>query len=344
MKQYLLSQGPLLDERGRLTEAGYATSPVKTYDRAAIRAGKTRIKEWDTYLIYNDEFGIALTVDDNAYMGYVSASFLDFKNRQERTVSHIFRFPMGKTAMPASSEEGDVKKEVKGAAFSFTHEQGGRRLMCSIDRFQDGMPFACDILLTDAPKDSMVIATPFAEQKTAFYYNQKIVGMRARGEVRYCGETYTFEPKKSFGLLDWGRGVWPYENGWYWGAAHGAIAQHVVGFNIGYGFGDTSRATENMLFIDGKAHKLDRLTFHIGQADDGKDDYLRPWSFTSCDGRFEMDFTPILECTHRMGLVAYSSERHRVFGYYDGRAILDDGTELYLSHFLGVAEKVCNKW
>ena len=97
MKQHLLTPGPLLDERGHLTEAGYATSLVKTYDRSAIRAGKSRIKEWDYYLVYNDDFGVALTIDDNSYMGLVSASFLDFRNRTERTVSPMFWLPFGKT-------------------------------------------------------------------------------------------------------------------------------------------------------------------------------------------------------------------------------------------------------
>ena len=344
MKQYQLSAGPLLDEKGRLTEAGYATSLVKRYDRAAVKGGRSRIKEWDYYLIYNDRFGVALTIDDNSYMGLVSASFLDFENRTEKTVSPMFWFPFGKTGFPASSAVGDVEKKLRGADFAFRHENGGRHLVCGVDDFKDGKPFRCDILLTKEPQDSMVIATPFSEKATAFYYNQKIIGMRAEGTVEFDGQEYRFDPRDSFGLLDWGRGVWTYENTWYWGAAQGKLAQHVVGFNIGYGFGDTSRASENMAFVDGKAHKLDRLTFNIPEGPDGNDDFLSPWTFTSCDGRFEMDFTPILDrasCTD-VGIIC--SDQHQVFGRYDGRIILDDGTELYLSDFLGFAEKVYNKW
>ena len=48
---------------------------MKEYDRSRIKAGKTRIKEWDYYLIHNDRFGVALTVADNSYMGLVSISF-----------------------------------------------------------------------------------------------------------------------------------------------------------------------------------------------------------------------------------------------------------------------------
>ena len=47
INQTLLSPGPLLDAHGALVEAGYATSLVRRYDRAAIRACGLRIKEWD---------------------------------------------------------------------------------------------------------------------------------------------------------------------------------------------------------------------------------------------------------------------------------------------------------
>ena len=115
------------------------------------------------------------------------------------------------------------------------------------------------------------------------------------------------------------------------------------GFNIGYGFGDTSAASENMLFYDGTAHKLEQLTFLIPQKD-GKDDFMSPWKFTSSDGRFEMDFTPVLDrasCTN-VGIIC--SDQHQVFGYFNGTARLDDGTVLKIENLLGFAEKVHNKW
>lgn len=337
-----LTEGPLHDAQGALTEAGYAFSLVKAYDRKAIKASKLRIKEWDYYLIYNDRFGVALTIDDNAYMGLISASFLDFVAGTEKTVSPMFWFPMGKLGFPATSAAGDVRHAVKGASASFTHEGGGRRLVCHIDKF-GGAPFDCDILLTDEPRDSMVIVTPFAEQKTAFYYNQKIVGMRASGTVSCLGRTERFDPADSFGLLDWGRGVWTPENTWYWGAGQGVVNGHVVGFNIGYGFGDTSAASENMVFVDGVAHKLDRVTFHIPQKD-GRDDFLSPWTFTSSDGRFETRFTPVLDRASKTDVGVICSDQHQVFGHMDGTLTLDGGETLELVHFLAMAEKVRNKW
>lgn len=343
MEQHLLSGGSLLDEQGRLREAGYATSLVKTYDRGAIRAGKSRIKEWDYYLIYNDRFGVALTLDDNSYMGMVSASFLDFDLPAERTVSSMFWFPFGKTGFPASSAAGNVEKSMKGAFGSFTHEDGGRRLVFCIENFADGKPFCCDIRLTDEPRDSMVIATPFPKKPTAFYYNQKIIAMRAEGYAEVHGERFVFDPKDSFGLLDWGRGVWTYDNTWYWSAAQGTVDGHTFGFNLGYGFGDTSAASENMLFLDGVAHKLDRVTFGIPQRN-GRDDFLSPWHFSDNEGRLALTFTPILDRSSKTDALVICSDQHQVFGRFSGTVTLDDGTALRLDNLLGFAEKVRNRW
>ena len=61
----------------------------------------------------------------------------------------------------------------------------------------------------------------------------------------------------------------------------GRCGNHLVGFNLGYGFGNTEKATENMIFVDGKASKLEQVTFQIPGEEEGKPRYLEPWKFTS---------------------------------------------------------------
>ena len=343
MEQHRFGPGPLLDGQGNLCEPGYATALLKTYDRRAIKAGKMRIKEWDYYLITNDRWGIALTIDDNGYMGLLSASVLDFQSCTETTVSPMFWLPFGKTGFPASSKAGDVQKTLKNASGAFCHTPEGRRLTFRIDGFRDGKAFACDILLSDEPTDSMAIATPF-EKKGHFYYNQKIIGMRAAGWFSVGDERTALDPKDTFGLLDWGRGVWTYKNTWYWSAAQGEADGHVFGFNLGYGFGDTRAASENMLFCDGIAHKLGRVDFGIPQKPDGTDDLNSPWHFTDDEGRLDLVFTPILDRASKTDVKIICSDQHQVFGRFTGTARLDDGREIRLKDFLGFAEKVFNKW
>ena len=115
------------------------------------------------------------------------------------------------------------------------------------------------------------------------------------------------------------------------------------GWNIGYGFGNTSAASENMLFYGGRAHKLSQVQFPIPRRD-GREEYLRPWTFTSDDGRFEMDFVPILDRAACTDVKLIKSDQHQVFGRFTGTAVLDDGTAVRVKDFLGFAEKVENKW
>jgi hypothetical protein len=344
MQNKITQSTRLLDSKGELIQKGYATSMILDYKRKDVKANKLRLKEWDYYLIQNEDFGVALTVADNAYMGMISASFLDFKNKKEHTTSVISPLPMGRFNMPSSSKSGDVIYQNKRVMATFLNEKNSRRLHMEMKNFEDDTDLYVSIELSREPPDSMVIATPFKEDKKAFYFNQKIVGMAASGEVKYKGKNYEFSSDNSFGLLDWGRGVWTYDNTWYWGAGQGIVNGKTFGFNIGYGFGDTTAATENMLFYDGTAHKLEQVAFHIPFDTNGELDYMKPWTFTSSDQRFEMNFTPILDRKANISALVISSDQHQVFGRFQGKAILDDGTVLEIKDFLGFAEKVRNKW
>ena len=119
---------------------------------------------------------------------------------------------------------------------------------------------------------------------------------------------------------------------------------HMVGFNIGYGFGDTSAASENVIFYDGMLHKLEDVSFNIPVDKKGKKEYTKPWTFTSSDRRFEMEFTPIIDRASCTSVVVICSDQHQVFGKFTGKMILDDGKEIVLKDFLGFAEDVFNKW
>ena len=177
------------------------------------------------------------------------------------------------------------------------------------------------------------------EKKGRFYYNQKINCMRAEGFAEYNGKRYEFHPEKHFGTLDWGRGVWTYDNTWYWGSGNCDVDGHAFGFNIGYGFGNTKAASENVIFYDGVAHKIDDVTFVIPE-----DDYCKPWKFTSSDGRFEMDFMPLLDRFACLDYKLIVSDQHQVFGRMSGTTVLDDGTKVEIKDVLCFSEKVHNRY
>lgn len=330
---------PLLVEDGSLREPGWSKQLVQEYDRNKIRASKFRIKEWDYYLVLNENFAGAFTLSDDGYIGLQSVSLLNFKDGWEHTETILNMLPMGRLKMPADSSGGDVHYRDKRLQMQYHLEPGKRIIICDFKNFYREKPFHCEIILTQPPMDTMVIATPWAGKKNAFYYNQKINCMRAEGFMTYNDVTYEFHPETDYGTLDWGRGVWTYDNRWYWGSGNGTVGGKPFGFNIGYGFGDTKAATENMLFYDGVCHKLDDIEFHIP-----KDDYMKPWQFTSSDGRFEMEFTPVLDRAAKISALVIASDQHQVFGKMSGRAILDDGRFIELKDFMCFAEDVHNRY
>lgn len=332
---------PLLDSQGNLTQAGYAKKLLPRYSRDMIKVNKSRIKEWDYYLISNGRFALALTVADNGYMGLDSISLLNFEEGWEITSSPMCFMPMGSLKMPVSSAVGDVQHSGAKHSISYKNDGSGKRILTArMSNFGPSGLLCAEIELSDEPEESMVICTPF-EKAGHFYFNQKINCMRAKGQVYYDGRCYNFDPADSFAVLDWGRGVWTYHNTWYWGSASYHVDGVPFGWNIGYGFGDTSAATENMLFYNGKAHKLSQVKFNI--PGDEKD-FLSPWTFTSDDGRFEMDFVPQLDRASCTDIKFIKSDQHQVFGLFTGKAVLDDGKVIEVRDFPGFAEKVENKW
>lgn len=137
MEQHeITTAGPLLDEKGNLREPGFAKKPLPVYDRNQIKASSLRIKEWDYYLVMNGQFGLALTIADNGYMGLDSISFLDFWENTQITKSPMRLLPMGSTGMPASTLEGDSASGRKGYSLLFRREEDRRLLYAHMENFR----------------------------------------------------------------------------------------------------------------------------------------------------------------------------------------------------------------
>lgn len=343
MQKEITEKCQLLDENGNLTCAGYARKLYPEYNKKTDFKSRFRTKEWDYYYIGNNHYGLALTIDDNGYMGLDSISFLDFDNVWEITKSPMQVFTMGKKNLPPTSEIGDIEVKTSNYAMSFHNNGSTRELSGFMNNFRDKEAIMFEVTLSDIPEDTLVIVTPF-EKERHFYYNQKINCMRAEGYVQIGEERYEFHKEDSFATLDWGRGIWTYDNNWYWSSLNADIDGEAFGFNLGYGFGDTSAASENMLFYKGKGHKLDRVTFNIPKKEDGKEDYMSEWTITSNDNRVNLTFHPVLYRKALTNALIILSDQNQIFGKFNGTCILDDGTVITLNDVMAFAEKVHNKW
>ncbi|MBD3228952.1 MAG: DUF2804 family protein [Candidatus Lokiarchaeota archaeon] len=314
MNNEITQPSDLFDKDGNLLQKGWATELILNYNKEDIRVGKKslRIKEWDCYCILNERYSLTLIIADIGYFGMGTITWIDFKKQEQKDGIAIKLFTRGKLDLPPTSNTSDVSFKRNKFLLDFNREGDYRILSVKNKSFSNGEGIEGELKLYQDPQmDTMVNVIPFKNKKH-FVYVQKINCMPASGSIKIGNEFYNFSDKDTFSCLDWSRGVFPYKTSWYWGSASGIVDGKLFGFNIDYGFGDESIASKNMIFYDGKGHKLDQITFHIN-----RNDYMEPWRFSSNDDRFEMTLDPVYHEKQNLNLLILKTLSIRVdkFGH-----------------------------
>lgn len=321
-EQHMLTEGDLLDDNGDVTESGYAYSPLKRYDRTKIKAPKTRIKEWDYFMVTTDDFAVAFTLSDQTYMTLDTIGFMTFGNdASAKTLRHASLLRDSRSyAAPGEA----VNHAVKNKKFGITVQTRDDiiHITAQSDNFF-GEPLNCYLMLNKEPCDSMVIVTPFSK-RGYFYYNQKINCIDAEGMIRIGRKEYPVKRGEAFCCYDCGRGAWTRRNRWYWATCSTVIDGKKVGLNLGYGFGDTSAASENMVFVQGKATKLGDITIKI-PVKRGKEDYMGgDWRIEG-DG-VSLTLKPIVVRSDNINAVFAYTHQNQTFGRLFGTVTAGDDT------------------
>lgn len=339
----ILTPGPLLDASGSLTTAGWSRQPMLdcNLEKANFYGLKflqpLRVKRWDYYAIFTPTHFFSFTISDIGYLGMIFAYVLDFATAtfQEESIA----VPFGKGVdLPRNSQEGVSQFDNGKVLLRFSVENGARHLTLNWPQF-GSTSLAADVRLTcPSEHESMTIVIPI--EKKRFYYNRKINCMPASGWARYGDSEHSLNPETCLGGLDWGRGVWAYSSFWLWASASGFLPDgRTIGLNMGYGFGDTSAASENAFILDGRVHKLGTLKFEYDSQH-----FMRPWRMKDEDGRLELVFTPFYERVAKTDLKLLNSEVHQMFGRYRGTLVTNEGQSLIIENLVGFAEEHHAKW
>ena len=334
---------PLLDAQGNLVQVGWARQPLLDCNLEAARfyalrpLQRLRIKRWDYYGVTTPTHFYSFTLADLGYAGQAFAYVVDFETGKYHEEALTLPLARG-IVLPRNSTEGTSAFEGSKARLVFQVEPEARRISVQWPGFA-GTGLAAEILLHLSPEhESMVIVIPIPGKR--FYYNRKVNCLPAEGWIEYGGERTDLRPTESLGNMDWGRGVWEYKSFWVWASASGFLRDgRRVGLNLGFGFGDTSAATENALILDGRVHKLGQVDFTYNSSD-----FMQPWRMVSSDGRVDLEFVPFLERVAATNLVIITSEVHQMFGHYRGTLQTDDGEALRLDEVVGFAEEHHAHW
>ena len=346
----------LLAEDGRLLCSGWARHMLFNYDSTRVTP-RSRLKEWEFYQISNGSYTAQVNIAKIAIGGFVSAVLIDLRNPDPKkdlnagviVNATAFFFGANACALPASGEApSNVKYSVSGlgkAEFEFDTKKQSRTL--SFSSKAGGKDVVCNFTM-DIPEghENMTTVLPFKNEPKQFFLTMKQNCMPASGSLRWGDKVYEFSDRDSFACLDWGRVNAPHRLVWYWGNGSSYITdesgnRHTFGFEITWGLGDESHATETCLFYDGKVHKIGAVDVEVFPK---PDKYMRPWRFLSEDGRFNMTMTPFYDHHCDTNLLLLRMHCHQVHGMWNGEVTLDDGTVLKIKDMFAFCEYVENRW
>ncbi len=324
----------------RLNPAARGWSRTPCHDANLVGA-RLRTKKWDYWAILADEVVVTLTYADLGYLGVADVWWLD--RARGTTGGHRSAVPGGwGLALPDRPGTVPLRARSRGAQMDIVDDPGGTTLTAAWTERSVSASLTARVELP-AGHESCNIVIPWTE--TAFQYTSKHQARPARGTLRVGGRTWEFGggAGPAWGVLDVGRGRWPYSTRWNWGGGAGLCADGdtVVGIQVGGKWTEGTGFTENAVLVDGR---LSKIGAELDWAYDWADP-IAPWRVSHPDGSLDLTLIPDFDRYAKANAVVLATEVHQVFGRWSGHVTDDDtGRRIRVDGITGFAEESRSRW
>lgn len=318
---------------GRLNPdaVGWARQPI--VDTSGIARGRGRNKRWEYWNVTTPTHILALTVSSLDYAAVHEVWVLD-RAAERAWGKNATVIPARGSELPATVASGPARARAKDLEIDIDPAPDAARGTQLRARTPD---VAFDIV-AELPEGHERLAVVVPWSSTRFQYTVKDLARPASGSLTIEGVTYDVPAGESWAVLDHGRGRWPYNVRWNWGAGSGRSGGRVVGIQVGGGWTHGTGSTENAVYIDGRLHKIhEELTWDYDIAE-----WREPWRISG--GGLEASFTPFYDKTSRMNLGVVSARTHQCFGHWSGTFTAPGERTVAFARILGWAEEVHNRW
>ena len=304
---------------------GWARRPLVDTSGINGRGGWPRNKRWEYWNVVTPTHVLAATVSSIDYAAVHEIWVLDRATQQSWGKAATV-IPARGAILPANLGAGVASARATGLAIDITPEAGSVRLQAQTDAV------SFDVVITrPADQDLLAVVVPWNRRR--FQYTVKEVAQPATGSLTIDGVSFPVPAGDSWAVLDHGRGRWPYDVHWNWGAGSGRVDGEVFGIQVGGKWTVGSGSTENGILLGTRLHKIsEELEWRYDLAD-----WRRPWRIVG--GGLDATFTPEFDRTAVSNLGVISSRTDQCFGYWSGR--FDD---VAFDGIYGWAEDVHNRW
>ena len=194
------------------------------------------------------------------------------------------------------------------------------------------------VITMPSGQESLNVVIPWSDR--VFQYTSKHQARPVTGSMRVGDRTWTFADE-AWGILDIGRGRWPFSTRWNWGGGSGYSREGArIGIQIGGKWTDGTGFTENGVFVDGRLSKIGR---ELNWTYDWEDT-MKPWRVVDPDGQIDITMIPKYDKHTKLDLKILMRETHQVFGTWTGSVIDDAGCRHDVDGIQGFAEECRARW
>lgn len=331
----------LCDERGRLScvARGWSRHPLHT---ANLRGPWGRRKRWDYWCVISDEVVVSVTYADVDYIGLANVWVLESATGRQWSAGLMVPGARG-ISLPDEPCTGTMSARGKGIELSLEESGTATRLRVS-GTARDAAAIEVDITVAKPDgHEGLNVVIPWSDRR--FQFTSKQNTRPATGTVQAGSSSWTLDAAHdAWGVLDLGRGIWPYRNRWNWAAGSGRSDDGaLIGIQMGGKWTVGTGYTENALCIDGHLTKIGEEL----EWDYSWDDPMQPWRVRTPVGAaasIDLELTPTFDRHDRTSLGVLSMEVHQCFGTWSGTVVGDDGVERRLGAVRGFAEEARNRW
>lgn len=308
---------------------GWARRPLVDTSRLT-RHGWGRNKRWEYWNVMTPTHILALTVSSLDYAA-VHEVWIHDRAAQRSWGRSATVLPARGVTLPPNLDAGPARARASRLAIDIEPAGDTTRLRASFDG-----DASFDVTVTrPADHDCLAVVVPWSARR--FQYTVKDVALPATGTVTVEGVTHAIPAGESWAVLDHGRGRWPYDVAWNWGAGSGVSDGRTIGIQVGGRWTDGTGSTENGVLVDGRMHKISedlRWEYDIARP-------LSPWRIHG--GGLDATFVPFHDKVTRTNLGVISARTDQCFGWWSGR-FADDEVDVSFEGVAGWAEDVHNRW
>lgn len=303
-----------------------------------------RKKRWDYWGVLTPTHALSVTYADVDYIGITDVWWAEMATGRTGGRNRVAPGAAG-IHLPDRPGTKPLRSVARNQVIDLTDDDRGTRLSAAWTE-PDGTPASLDVLV-ELPEghESLNVVIPWSD--TLFQFTSKHQARPASGELVIGDERIEIGHRpdgvgdEAWGVLDVGRGRWPYRTRWNWGGGAGtATTGEVVGIQIGAKWTEGTGFTENGIIVDGRLHKLG----HELEWTYDWDRPLLPWRVQDPTGRANLTLTPVHDKHTKVEAAVLGTEVHQVFGTWSGTVVTDDGHELTVDGVLGFAEESRSRW